>query len=169
MNKANIKFTKLNNKAVIPSREHGNAGMDIYACFKENYLTIKPNHTLLIPTGIASACSPNYYFQLFERGSTGSRGMGLRCGVIDSNYRGEWFVAITNHTETTIAIVKSEYLDIFKASFLESKVNIYPYEKAIAQAVLLPVPNIQVEEIPLEEYSKYTTNRGTGCLGSSGK
>jgi dUTP pyrophosphatase len=90
-----IYFAKLNHNATIPSKIVENAGMDIYACFDNDYLVILPNETKMIPTGIASVCSDDYYFQLFERGSSGTKGMGQRCGVIDSGYRGMWHVPIT--------------------------------------------------------------------------
>ena len=40
-----------------------------------------------------------YYFQVEERGSTGSKGIKKSAGVIDSGYRGEIFIAITNSTD----------------------------------------------------------------------
>lgn len=96
-----IKFAKVNEKAIIPSKNVENAGYDIYGIFggndDENRI-VKPHQTKLIPTGIACALPSKYYFQVEERGSTGSKGIKKSAGVIDSGYRGEIFIAITNST-----------------------------------------------------------------------
>ena len=108
-------------------------------------------------------CDSDYCIILKERGSTGSKGLGLRCGVIDSGYRGEWFVALTNHNDVSYHILKEN-----------SKTNpedgkIYPYEKGIAQALVIPVPVVNTEEITYEELKNIASERGTGKLGSSNK
>ncbi len=158
-----IYFAKITPEAKIPSKNVEDAGYDIYACFKEEYMEIPPHKTVIIPTGIKSAVDENYYFQIFERGSTGTKGMGQRCGVIDSGYRGEWFIPITNHnSELTIYISKDK--DLKKDNAL-----IYPYEKAICQAVVLPVPQTTVHEISVEEIMEIESKRGEGKLGSSKK
>ena len=96
-----IKFAKVNEKAIIPSKNVENAGYDIYGIFggndDENRI-VKPHQTKLIPTGIACALPSKYYFQVEERGSTGSKGIKKSAGVIDSGDRGEIFIAITNST-----------------------------------------------------------------------
>ena len=97
-----IKFAKVNKKAIIPSKNVENAGYDIYGIFEDNNdenRIIKPHQTKLIPTGIACALPSKYYFQVEERGSTGSKGIKKSAGVIDSGYRGEIFIAITNSTD----------------------------------------------------------------------
>lgn len=160
-----IKFAKTKNAAKIPSKRTEDAAFDVYACFEEDYMLIKPNKTVMIPTGIASSCNPDYCIILKERGSTGSKGLGLRAGVIDSGYRGEWFVAITNHTDDNYWIVK-EGKDFPRIS---SFCKVYPYEKAIAQAVVVPVPEVEVEEISYEELQVIPSERGSGKLGSSSK
>lgn len=45
----------------------------------------------------------------------------------------------------------------------------YPYEKAICQAIVVPVPQNTVEEISVEELQAIPSERGTGALGSSNK
>lgn len=94
-----IIFAKVKENAIIPSKENENAGFDIYACWdgvEKKDKIIKPHTTKLIPTGIACALPINYYFQVEERGSTGSKGIKKSAGVVDSGYRGEIFVAISN-------------------------------------------------------------------------
>jgi len=99
---------------------------------------------------------------LKERGSSGSKGIGQRAGVIDSGYRGEWFVAMTNHNEEPLAIVKA-------GSPKPEGALAYPYEKAICQCLMVVVPKLAIEEIPYEKLLDMKSHRGTGALGSSGK
>ena len=158
-----IKFAKVNENAKIPTKRVEDAAFDIYACFEEDYITINPHETKLIPTGIASACDSDYCIILKERGSTGSKGLGLRCGVVDSGYRGEWFVGITNHNNFPYHILKENS----KSNPEDGKT--YPYEKGIAQALIVPVPEVVTEEITYEELIGIASERGTGKLGSSNK
>lgn len=168
---ADIKFAKVHPNAIIPSKRDEDMGFDIYACFDEDYIIIQPHETKLIPTGIASACDSDYGFLVFERGSTGSKGIARRCGVIDSGYRNEWFIGLTNTTDKVMFISKlseketyeSYYYDVMPASF------VYPYSKAIAQALVVPVPKTKVEEMSYEELKAIKSERGMGALGSSNK
>lgn len=94
-----INFAKVRENAIIPSKSIENAGYDIYGIFEGNNdenRIVRPHTTKLIPTGIACALPSKYYFQVEERGSTGSKGIKKSAGVIDSGYRGEIFIAITN-------------------------------------------------------------------------
>lgn len=159
-----IYFSKINPDAIIPSKLEENAGYDVYTNFKEDYIAIDPHTTKMIPTGIASACSSDYYFQLFERGSTGTKGIAQRCGVIDSGYRKEWFVPLTNTTNKIL------YIDRNVETFEEREEYMcYPYSKAICQVVLLPVPKTEVKEITYDELKEIISERGMGNLGSTNK
>lgn len=167
-----VKFAKIKDNAIIPTKREEDAGFDIYPCFDDDYIAIAPHTTELIPTGIASACDKDYCFILKERGSTGSIGIAQRCGVIDSGYRNEWFVPITNTTDNHIVIVKDKITDVVLESnfhLVEVGTIYYPYKKAIAQALLIPVPTVDVEEYTYEELQAINSKRGNGCLGSSGK
>ena len=172
-----IYFSRVKPNAIIPSKIEENAGFDVYACYEEDIMVIAPHETKMIPTGIASACSSDYYFQLFERGSTGTKGIGQRCGVIDSGYRNEWFVPITNHNDKYLVIIKegmskSEVSEELFGTMRKVNLNnyiFYPYEKAICQAVLLPVPKVEVEEVDYEKLLEMKSVRGLSCLGDSGK
>ena len=178
-----IKFAKVHPNAIIPSKRDEDMGFDIYACFDEDYIIIKPQQTKLIPTGIASACNPEWGFVLRERGSTGSKGIALRAGVIDSGYRNEWFVGLTNTTNKWLVISKVDTKNIIANEIKEAntpqkkfdinmRMNdaiIYPYSKAIAQALVIPVPKATVEEVAYEELKSIESERGLGALGSSNK
>lgn len=162
-----VKFARVRPTAVIPTKRDEDAGFDIYADFEDDFIIIDPHTTTLIPTGIASACDADYCFILKERGSTGSKGIAQRCGVIDSGYRNEWFVPITNTTNKKIAIVKKDVDYIFMKN--TSGYTIYPYEKAISQALVVPVPKVNIEELTYDELKEIASDRGMGALGSSGK
>ena len=165
-----VKFAKVRPTAKIPTKRVEDAGYDIYADFEEPFILINPHETVMIPTGIASACDTDYCFVLKERGSTGTKGIAQRCGIIDSGYRDEWFVPITNTTDDYIMIAKSDDVntDVF-GSIPMKKIIRYPYEKAICQALVIPVPTVDVEEYTYEELLAIPSSRGTGALGSSGK
>lgn len=164
--KVKVQFARVNSEAKIPQKREEDAAFDVYACFSEDYLEIHPHKTVMIPTGIASCCSNNYCFILKERGSTGSKGIGLRSGVVDSGYRGEWFVALTNHNDKEVYISKN---GLVLPAWKMNEAIVYPYEKAIAQAMVVPVPKIDINEISYEELKAISSERGTGKLGSSNK
>ena len=155
-------FAKLHKKAIIPSKSDENAGYDIYPCCAGD-IKIMPHTTKLIPTGIAAAVSKDYYLQVQERGSTGSKGIKYGAGVIDSGYRGEIFIAITNTNDCPLIITNKK----------EEDVNIdyiyYSKSKAIAQLIVHKVPVMDVKEISYEELTQIESERGTGALGSSKK
>lgn len=185
-----IKFAKVKENAIIPTKADEDMGYDIYACFDEDYIEIRPHQTKLIPTGIASCCSDDHGFIIKERGSTGSQGIAVRCGVIDSGFRGEWFIALTNTTIETIRITKKVdkvqqgvaysgkeekyYLGVNDLTqddqILYGEIlKLYPYGKAIAQAILVPVPKVKVKEVTYDELKLIKSGRMNGQLGSSGK
>lgn len=168
MNKDVIYFAKMNRKAIIPSKRDEDAGYDIYACFDDEFKIIMPHETVSIPTGIASAFDDSYYAQLQERGSTGTKGIKYGAGVIDSGYRGEWWVPLTNTNNIPVAISKLNEKDTKYAIFMDSFIY-YPYEKAIAQFVLLPVPKVTVKELTMYDLLMFKSERGNNCLGSSKK
>lgn len=181
-----VKFAKVRPDAIIPSKRDEDMGFDIYACFDDDYLVIEPHETKLIPTGIASACDPGFGFLLFERGSTGSKGIARRCGVIDSGYRNEWFVGLTNTNDIPLIISKLDKCDLEKKMCTDMDAEddeivwmivrdsltdaiIYPYSKAIVQALIIPVPKVNRQEITYDELKKIESERGMGALGSSNK
>lgn len=165
-----IKFAKVKDEAIIPTKRDEDAGYDIYPCFEEDFIMIYPSETVMIPCGIASAFSDDYVIILKERGSTGTKGMAQRAGVIDSGYRGEWLCPITNTTTKTIFITDSILNESFaKTVSLSGEYTVYPKSKAICQAILLGVPKIDVKEITYDELKSIKSKRSDGKLGSSGK
>lgn len=160
-------FAKVSPNAQIPSKRTEDAGMDLYACVDERNpygWTLEPHKTTMIPTGLIYACSPNYALVLRERGSTGIVSMKIGAGVCDSGFRGEVFVQLYNGLDKQIVISPVE--DKVRE---EHDVLIYPASKAIAQILVLPIPQVKVVEKTPEEIRAITSSRGEGQLGSSGK
>ena len=158
-----IYFAKVKEEAIIPYKRIEDGAFDVYACFEDDYLLLDPHETKLVPTGIASAFSADYVAVIKERGSTGTKGIGQRCGVIDSGYRGEWFIPITNHNSEALVIAKEKVAKHFEQAI------VYPYEKAIAQCLMVVVPKLEICEVTQEALLKFESERGVGALGSSGK
>lgn len=165
-----VKFSRMYEDVTLPSKKEDDAGFDIYARVTEDYLIIEPHKTVLIPTGLRVWVPKGYYMQLFERGSTGTKGIGQRAGVIDSSYMGEIMVPITNHNNGVLVLANRpvDIEEINPNDVWEPHI-IYLLSKAITQGVLLPVPDFDVEEITEEEMLSRDTERGEGRLGSSRK
>ena len=171
INSNTIYFAKTSPDAIIPNKREEDAGYDVYPKFPEKYMVLQPHETRMIPTGIASAFSSEYVFILKERGSTGTKGIAQRCGVIDSGFRSEWKVPITNTTDKVMFISKLSEEDTYKDYYgdIMPKSFVYPYSKAIAQGILVPVPVVDVVEIEYDELLGIESERGLGMLGSSKK
>lgn len=172
-----ILFAKCKPEAIVPTKEEEDAGMDVYAVLDNSYLAIGFGETVKIPTGIKSVFSKRYVVILKERGSTGTVGIAQRSGVIDSGFRGEWLVPITNlNKDKTLVLFKGniddEELKQSIAQELELEMQdivFYSTNKAITQAVIVPVPAVRAVEVTEEEVMSYESKRGEGMLGSSNK
>lgn len=176
-------WAKAHKDTIIPTKRDEDAGYDIYTRFDEDYILIKPHETKMIPTDLHCAFPSGYAMILKERGSTGTKGIGGRCGVIEGSFRGSIFVPITNHNGYAIAIIKSEFADNNHITVgklnehlcmncdetIYSPVYAYPYEKAICQAIMIDLAKLKPQEIPLDELLAIDSERGQGMLGSSGK
>ena len=162
-----IKIARVRGDAKIPSKREEDAAYDLYANFSDSHLIIEPFTSGLIPTGIATVIPSTHYAQIFERGSTGVRSMKFGAGVIDSGFRGEWQVCMYNGNKKPLMITKEESQEVLEQ--LSEDYVVYPYSKAIAQFVVLPVPQTNVEEISHKDLLEYESNRGIGMLGSSNK
>ena len=134
MNK--LYWAKVKPDAKVPQKRYEDAGYDLYPCFEEDYMVIEPHETKLVPLGVASAFDPEFVMILKERGSTGTKGIAQRSGVIDSGYRGEYMAPVTNLNTKRVVIKKQD------VEYKEDAI-IYPYEKAICQGVLLRMPQLE--------------------------
>lgn len=142
----NIKIKKLKENAIIPTRgSKYAAGYDLYACIDEP-ITIHAHDTTKIGTGLSMELPHNYFGAIFARSGIATKN-GLRpsncVGCCDSDYRGEYIVALHNDTNIEQVVVPNQ---------------------RIAQLVLLPYYEMDFVEVDtLEE-----TERGDGGFGSTG-
>lgn len=162
MNKVYFSQTKPN--SIVPSKRSEDAGFDLYACFDEQEIVISPGEIKIVPTGIATAFESNMVLFVKERSSTGSIGLSLRMGVVDSGYRGELLIGLNNTTKKNIIITKA----VTQVTKEETQV-LYPYTKAIAQGVFLFLPQIISEQVPYEDLMEMKSERMTDSMGKSGK
>ena len=141
-----ISVKKLREDATLPTRgsEYA-AGYDLYAAIDKT-VVIRPHETQKIGTGLAFSLPDNTFAAVFARSGLATK-EGLRpancVGVCDSDYRGEYIVALHNDTDS------------------EKFIN--PGER-IAQMVLMPYIPMMFEEV--ESLDK--TERGEGGFGSTG-
>ena len=97
-----MKIKKLNPNATIPTQgTPGSAGWDLYACL-DRPAVILPGRTYRIPTGLAIQMNPDLVGLIYARSGLAIK-QGLRpancVGVIDSDYRGEYIVALHNDSD----------------------------------------------------------------------
>lgn len=162
-----LKFAKVNDKAIIPTKRNEDAGYDIYTTDKD--IVLQPHQTIAFHTGLVSEFSSAWVGIVKERGSTAKYGLSIRSGVIDSGYRGEWLIMVTNVSDK-IVIFSDDHVPshlLILAEVTDKEVTFYPLSKAIAQVIFLPVPQLNVKEVKLEDLS--SSERGEGKFGSSGK
>ena len=148
MNNIDIKVKKLKENAKMPY--HGSefsAGYDLHACIENESLTIPSHKTIIVPTGLSIEIPEGYFAGIFARSGLATK-QGLRpancVGVIDSDYRGEYMVALHNDTDNDKTIINGD---------------------RIAQLVIIPF--LPVNFIETDELTK--TDRGDSGFGSSGK
>lgn len=159
-----IKFAKLRPGAVIPSKRDEDSDYDLYACFDQREMVIPPLSTCLVPTGLISAFDKGVGVKFEERGSNSKWCGILQAGVIDSGYRGEWFVAVYNGNDIPVRITK-ETSELCRT---EDAVLV-PYGKALCQFNVREIPQAEIETVTAEEILAESSLRGAGALGSSGK
>ncbi len=167
-----IYFAKMRADALIPKKEDENAGYDLYASFDEDYIIIEPFTTGIIPTGLAWACSPNYYLQFEERSSTGLKGIKVSGGIIDSGYRGELKIALFNANPKALIFSPLAEDVVFKKLEKNGNINkddyiFYSTSKAIAQGIVHRVEDMIVKEISLAALREIPSKRGEKGWGST--
>ena len=142
-----ITFKKTDERAIIPERATpGSAGLDIFACLRES-VTLQPGEIKMIPTGLTAEtdCSDVALLIYPRSGLSTKFGVSLaNCvGVVDSDYRGDWFVPLINHGSKPFTV-----------------------EHGMRIAQLVPT-RVLFPEIEVSEHLS-ETERGSGGFGSSG-
>ena len=121
------------------------AGADLYACL-DAPVTLSPGETKLIPIGIAMEIPVGYAGLVYARSSLASkRGLAPanKVGVVDCDYRGEFFIPLRNHGDVPQTVEPGD---------------------RIAQMILTPYLTAQFIEVD----TLSDTVRGEGGFGSTG-
>ena len=142
-----IEIKKLREGAVIPTRgSAAAAGYDLRACIGAP-IVIAPGETAMVGTGLSIAVPEGYFGAVFARSGLACK-QGVRpancVGVCDSDYRGEYMVALHNDSRAPCEIAPGD---------------------RIAQLVVMPFLELEFEE--KDELSD--TARGAGGFGSTGR
>lgn len=157
-----------------PTKNEEDMGFDVKAHFEEDYMMFKPHETKLVPTGLYAAVPTLWGLLAREKGSTGAIGMKCGAGVVDSGYRGEIFIAITNENDCHLVITKDpdvkktqrvEWVDWEKNESFEA--ILYPYKKGIAQLLVKFNPKVETRVVTVDELKAMPSLRGEGKLGST--
>lgn len=140
----NIKL--LNDLAKIPTRgSECAAGYDLYAATDYD-IDIAPHSTVKIGTGISIELPNGVYGAIYARSGLATK-KGLRpancVGVCDSDYRGEYIVAVHNDTNEMMTIAAGE---------------------RIAQLIISPFIGVDFNQVA----DLTDTERGDGGFGSTG-
>ena len=163
MKPVKILWHKLTPNATIPTKRVEDAGFDIYTT--ESDVLLQPHEKHLFKTGLAYWIDKEHWLMGVDRGSTGSRGLHIHCGICDQGYRGEIFICICNDNDFPVHFSSSAASINMKDNVLE-----YPTTKAIAQ--LIPMPLLPVESAEVgDEWEElcHDSERGATKLGASGK
>lgn len=142
-----VKVKKLDPRAVLPSRGSPfSAGADLRACM-DAPVTVAPGQTVFIHTGLTAEIPEGYAGFVFARSGLASK-QGLapanKVGVVDSDYRGEYMVALHNHSDSPVTVAPGD---------------------RVAQLVILPV--MLADFVEADALSD--TQRGEGGFGSTGR
>ena len=142
-----VLIKKLNSKVKLPKyKTDGSSGMDLMALI-ENPITIKPQNSALIPTGLSIAIPEDTEVQIRPRSGLAAKNnisVLNTPGTIDSDYRGEIKVILFNHGDKDFTVNNDD---------------------RIAQMILMPILKVDFETVEtLPE-----TIRGSGGFGSTGK
>ncbi len=142
-----IESKKLREGAQLPTRGSAfAAGYDLRACI-DAPIAIAPGETKMVGTGLSVAVPAGYFGAVFARSGLASK-QGLRpancVGVCDSDYRGEYTVALHNDSSVSREVRNGD---------------------RIAQLVVIPCLDLDFEQV--DELS--ATERGAGGFGSTGR
>ncbi len=142
-----IKVKRLRDNARLPVYGTAlSAGADLCACLDEP-VTIAPGQTQLIPLGISVELPEGYAGLVFARSGLATKrhlAPANKVGIIDADYRGQWFVPLHNHGPISQTVEDGE---------------------RIAQLMITPFLTGQF----IEAQTLSETARGSGGFGSTGE
>ena len=131
-----VRSKRLRDGAKTPTKSHDtDAGWDLYA---EKDVTII-GASNVVGIGVALAIPDGYFGLVRDRSGNAKRGLRVSGGVMDSGYRGEYFITLDAlHTVPT-------------SDHCTPRIEIKAGDR-IAQLLLLPVPDARMEDVEtLEE------------------
>ena len=144
---SNVSVKKVRPNAILPTYGSAEAaGADLYACLDEP-VTILPHTTAFIPTGLSMELPKGTGGFIMARSGLACKqdlAPANKVGLIDSDYRGEFMVALHNHG---------------------TQIRTVQHGDRVAQLVIVPVLTPTYTEVAeLDD-----TSRGSGGFGSTGK
>ncbi|MEB9469485.1 hypothetical protein P4J10_23110 [Bacillus cereus] len=175
-----IFFAKVREGAVIPTKRDEDAAYDFWASLepetveedgverKIHELFLPKGQVTVVPTGVASAMLKKFALNFTnEKSSIGSLGMITLGALVDSGYRNE--IGLLIMPLVYDVLISSEVNEVEIVDGLEegTKMITVPYNKAIAQAWVLPVPRTKSTELTYEELLKISSERQLGGFGST--
>jgi dUTP pyrophosphatase len=141
MMRPRISYKKLDDNVQSLTKNNGNAGFDLRSNIDT---TINPGDRKIIPTGIVLSMTDEVFGKIESRSGLAIKNyISTEGGVIDSNYRGEVGVILSNSSPTEVFTIKQG--------------------DRIAQLVFINIVNDITEVTFLDE-----TERGDNGFGSSG-
>lgn len=141
-----VKVNLVSDNANMPTKGSAEAaGFDLYA-YTDHNIEVNPGETVKVSVGIKTEIPKGYVALIFARSGLATK-QGLapanKVAVIDSDYRGEWFVPLHNHGNIIRTVENGE---------------------RIAQTIIMKAPDVVLEQVD----SLSETERGEGGFGSTG-
>ncbi len=137
-----MKVKRIHKDAKLPCYGHvGDAGLDLFSVME---CVLKAGEVRAISTGIQLAIPDGYVGLIWDKSGISLKNIHRLAGVVDSGYRGEIKVVMTNLSTETFSIAKG---------------------MKIAQMLIQPVIKVRVVDSEVLD----DTSRGENGFGSTGK
>lgn len=137
-----LKVKRIHRDAKLPLYQHrGDAGLDL---FSSVHCVLSPRETKPVPTGIQVAIPEEFVGLIWDKSGISLKGVHRLAGVVDSGYRGEVKVILTNLSDEPFVVEKG---------------------MKIAQLLIQPVEKVKISETAQLD----DTSRGDKGFGSTGK
>jgi dUTP pyrophosphatase len=137
-----LKVKKLHKDAKLPSYGHvGDAGLDLFSVME---CVLKGGEARAISTGIQVAIPEGYVGLIWDKSGISLKNIHRLAGVVDSGYRGEIKVVMTNLSTEAFSV-----------------------EKGMKIAQMLIQPIVRAKVVDSDELDD--TSRGENGFGSTGK
>lgn len=113
------------------------------------YITIHPNSSIFLPSGIMIKMSPDWFMKFENKSGWAKKGLMVGCSIVDPDYQGEVHINLWNVSRESITVRAGE---------------------KIVQAIFYYKPNVILHEIErTEQLFDATSDRGKKGFGSSNR